>query len=533
MGVHMDYLANRDNAPKKANKINKARGLILVAVFLLLVGILLNIVALIQNLLHFSQEKTANRVLVLLVIEILLIIVIFLIFMYYNRTINQIKSKVQNDNEQLLDVFELLKEAVVMVREVDHSILKLNQAAKQYINFREQDVQYIDEQIQWISYDFKTLCKKILLDDCVEELEVELLDRRNNKRICLVSMARLEYRKESIIMLTLFDITEQELAKEQMHEIAIRDKLTGLYNRHYLEEIIHKEIEKSELYDTPLSMILFDIDYFKKINDTYGHQVGDSVLILMAKVAQEEIRTTDYLFRVGGEEFLIVLPHMKGEGASFAAERLRTRVEQIIHPQAGKFTASFGVAQRVAGETFRNLYKRVDDAMYVAKSSGRNVVAQASDVSEDANKEIAYSTKLVWKDLWDCGEFHIDEQHRELFRLSNELLHTFVDEQVNEQTMTILDAFIYHVQKHFRYEEAVLNKIEYEQALMHKNIHQTILKKGIMLKEQYLNKEIELVKLYSYILDEVIVGHLLNEDIKFYDAVKKYRYEQEEIEIIN
>ena len=66
----------------------------------------------------------------------------------------------------------------------------------------------------------------------------------------------------------------------------------------------------------------------------------------MAKVAQEEIRTTDYLFRVGGEEFLIVLPHMKGEGASFAAERLRTRVEQIIHPQAGKFTASFGVAIR-------------------------------------------------------------------------------------------------------------------------------------------------------------------------------------------
>ncbi len=68
---------------------------------------------------------------------------------------------------------------------------------------------------------------------------------------------------------------------------------------------------------------------------------------------------------------------------------------------------------------------------------------------------------------------------------------------------------------------------------MHKNIHQTILKKGIMLKEQYLNKEIELVKLYSYILDEVIVGHLLNEDIKFYDAVKKYWYEQEEIEFIN
>ena len=117
---------------------------------------------------------------------------------------------------------------------------------------------------------------------------------------------------------------------------------------------------------------MFDIDHFKEVNDKYGHDVGDEILILYSKLISSLIRKEDKLCRVGGEEFIIILPYLRLENATTLAEKLRKTVEQS--KEIVPITISFGVAQYIQGETKEQLYKRLDDALYTAKEEGRNRV---------------------------------------------------------------------------------------------------------------------------------------------------------------
>lgn len=121
-------------------------------------------------------------------------------------------------------------------------------------------------------------------------------------------------------------------------------------------------------------MIIFDLDYFKRINDTWGHPIGDEVLKQTAEITSSLIRKTDIIFRVGGEEFVILLPKTNISGAQEVAEKLRDTLDRSKHPIVGKFTASFGVGERLGYESFESWYKNVDRALYNAKNEGRNRV---------------------------------------------------------------------------------------------------------------------------------------------------------------
>jgi diguanylate cyclase (GGDEF)-like protein len=127
-------------------------------------------------------------------------------------------------------------------------------------------------------------------------------------------------------------------------------------------------------YSHSLSMIMFDIDHFKKVNDTYGHTVGDYVLQTLTEIVKESLRETDYLVRWGGEEFIIIAPETDIEKAEVLAERIRKGTEKYIFDQAGAITISLGVAQLKKDDTEDTFIKRVDDAMYLAKQNGRNRV---------------------------------------------------------------------------------------------------------------------------------------------------------------
>jgi polar amino acid transport system substrate-binding protein len=171
----------------------------------------------------------------------------------------------------------------------------------------------------------------------------------------------------------------QELMKksEKLELLSITDQLTGLFNRRHINNTLATEIERIDRYNRPLSIIILDIDHFKKVNDTYGHQIGDTVLCRFAETISENIRKSDIAGRWGGEEFLIICPENDLEGVSIMAEHLRKVIEKTDFPVKWKQTASFGVACYQPPETKDSFINRADRALYMAKENGRNRVEHA------------------------------------------------------------------------------------------------------------------------------------------------------------
>lgn len=164
------------------------------------------------------------------------------------------------------------------------------------------------------------------------------------------------------------------LKTAELERVSITDALTGLFNRRKLDQTLQDEVERAARYNEPVTVIILDIDHFKLINDTYGHQVGDHVLQAIADILRGKVRSVDIVGRWGGEEFLIVCPETSLEGAAFLAEMLRGLIEAFAFSMGIRNTASFGVAEFRQGETVNDFVVRADVALYRAKVGGRNKV---------------------------------------------------------------------------------------------------------------------------------------------------------------
>ena len=164
------------------------------------------------------------------------------------------------------------------------------------------------------------------------------------------------------------------LANADLARLASTDPLTGTWNRRQFELIVTKLIAQALRYGEPLCLLMFDIDHFKAINDSHGHDVGDLVLVELVDLVKADLRAGDELARWGGEEFLIILPHSTAEDGQKVAEKLRILTEQHDFKHVGKLTVSFGVASWQSNESIKEWYARVDHAMYAAKAAGRNMV---------------------------------------------------------------------------------------------------------------------------------------------------------------
>jgi len=171
------------------------------------------------------------------------------------------------------------------------------------------------------------------------------------------------------------ELLQAQAAK--LEELATTDALTGAYNRRKFNELILAELERVRRYEHPLSLFILDIDHFKRINDTHGHEAGDEVLVVLADLIRAGIRATDSLARWGGEEFVVLSPEVTLEEAMRLAERLRTAAGTYEYSFVGKVTASIGVAQHRTGETPDELFARADEALYRAKEGGRDRVEVA------------------------------------------------------------------------------------------------------------------------------------------------------------
>ncbi len=196
----------------------------------------------------------------------------------------------------------------------------------------------------------------------IEKAKVEIGDRTFE-----LSASYMKMQREGIIQAILIDITSEV-------KMSTRDFLTGAYNRRKFEELLTLEMERAERYQHPLSIAMLDIDDFKTVNDTYGHQAGDGVLQELARLVARHIRGVDYLARYGGEEFVVLAPETDLAGMHRIAEKLRQAVEAHAFQRQNRITISLGVAQFGPEDTPAAFIKKADAALYRAKAKGKNKV---------------------------------------------------------------------------------------------------------------------------------------------------------------
>ncbi|MDC7222903.1 MAG: diguanylate cyclase [Spirochaetales bacterium] len=183
---------------------------------------------------------------------------------------------------------------------------------------------------------------------------------------------------------SLKDMVRKKL-QEQNRELMVlsrTDGLTGLNNRAYLSQLIDREFHRFQRYGNPFSLIMLDVDHFKEVNDKFGHQRGDEVLMRIGQLFSENTRKSDAAGRWGGEEFLVLCPDTDREAAGVLAEKLRGSLESLEFGEGLSVTASFGVAQIVAGSSVHSLLSEVDRKLYISKKLGRNRVTL-----EEENRE--------------------------------------------------------------------------------------------------------------------------------------------------
>lgn len=219
--------------------------------------------------------------------------------------------------------------------------------------------------MMWLDY---------LLNNPKKDVKVKMFDKNDKKTktfIAKISGIGTNL-SESEFIISFTDITETENLKQQYKLQATTDTLTKIHNRQKFNDIFEKEFYGARRYDKPLSLIMADIDHFKLINDTYGHQTGDKILVEFATILKKHIRLSDSLARWGGEEFMIVAAETSLDEAVAFATNLRDEILAHEFSDQIRLTASFGVAQLKNDDTHTFFLKRVDEALYRAKEAGRN-----------------------------------------------------------------------------------------------------------------------------------------------------------------
>ncbi|MDE5177846.1 GGDEF domain-containing protein [Vibrio fluvialis] len=230
-------------------------------------------------------------------------------------------------------------------------------------------VQIILQRIKRIQGDIKTLNASLDQGDSLSQETVNKITTKDE-------LAELEHDIKAVMSRLAKEITCREQVEKQLLTLATQDKLTGAYNRHKWEEQINMQLNLAQRGGYPFGLILLDVDYFKRVNDQFGHQVGDQLLKRMVSELQQRIRSTDMLFRLGGEEFAILLPMQDIESACKLAESLRSQMELLQVDNLPAFTISIGVTSYHDMDSEASIFRRADMALYRAKAQGRNQVVQ-------------------------------------------------------------------------------------------------------------------------------------------------------------
>lgn len=326
---------------------------------------------------------------------------------------------------------------------------------------------------------------------------------------------------------TLRDITERKQLEEEVQQLAYYDPLTRLPNRRLFNDRLSQTLARAKRAQSRMALMFIDLDKFKPINDQHGHEAGDWILEAVARRIEHCLRASDTVARVGGDEFLVLLPDIQtGEDSLAVAEKIRIELERpFITPSQLSLHASSSIGIAIYPDhanTEEDLLRLGDRAMYQAKSAGGNSVelcalsAEPQDI-DDISSAGQSIVRLTWKAAFACGHEAIDSEHRELFRLSNVLLGkvaTRTEEPV--QFEEAFDALLAHVVKHFTHEEEILQEYAYEHLQEHAGIHQTLVAQALKLRHPVnQGTDVSVGELVDFLVTEVVARHMLHEDRKF------------------
>ncbi len=307
-------------------------------------------------------------------------------------------------------------------------------------------------------------------------------------------------------------------ALEQVEQAAATDRLTGAWNRRRFDEAVLPEIALAHRRRDPLALLMFDLDHFKRVNDTYGHGAGDTVLAMTAQSVREHLRASDSLVRWGGEEFLVMAPATRLEGALGLAEKLRSSVAAINFPGVGSVTMSLGVSEYALGERLEEWIDRTDQALYRAKAEGRNRVIAAPPPDGPVAESQARRSLLevTWEDAYASGHALIDAQHMRLFSLANSLMSTLTEDRPLPEISLRLETLLAHTAQHFHDEEALLRAAHYPDLPEHADTHASLLTQAWQLQAEVAAGHLDFGRLVSFLALDLVKGHILTEDRAYF-----------------
>jgi diguanylate cyclase (GGDEF)-like protein/PAS domain S-box-containing protein len=273
---------------------------------------------------------------------------------------------------------------IVIARRDDGAVLYVNpQAARQFGVAAEAAVGRSTLEFYADPADRAALLQAVEAQGALRDYEVRLRTAQGARFWASVSVTRLLFEEQPAHFISLVEVTQRKALEERLETLVMTDELTGLFNRRYFNQRGGEEFTRACRYGTPFAILMVDVDYFKEINDSHGHNAGDQALRHLARSMQSSLRSVDIVCRLGGDEFGVLLPDTTLEGAAVLAARLRASVAEGQFEFQGRpvqFTVSLGAgAFSQHDATFDHVLKRADAALYEAKSQGRNRVQLAED----------------------------------------------------------------------------------------------------------------------------------------------------------
>ena len=330
-----------------------------------------------------SYEKNAFIYLTLkssLIIKILsLLVSLILIYFIYKEM--KSKEKIKQEHNLLNDVLSTTDD-VIFVTDFE-TIGFSNRSFKELLNINDSEEQTINVLDMFCAQEgalHKGLLKEgegfvdLIKKTAESQRVVCVVDKHFSVKTFKIDIVQTSYKSKDDYLVTLSDITKMKEEQSIAEKKAYIDGLTGVYNRNKFDELIVSEVKNSRRNKIPLAITILDIDNFKDFNDTYGHLIGDEVLIMLAQYIESYIRETDVFARWGGEEFVILFRGIDATQAKIVSDKIRENISRLEHKIAGHISASFGVTELKDSDTLETMFKRCDDALYKAKENGRNRV---------------------------------------------------------------------------------------------------------------------------------------------------------------
>ena len=348
-----------------------------------------------------------------------------------------------------------------------------------------------------------------------------------------VQALRLPVDGEDAVLWIASNITARHQLEQQLRTLSETDPLTGLRNRRSFARVVVTERERALRYDHPVSLLMFDIDLFKVINDTYGHGAGDAVLVELARAVLACTRESDTLTRWGGEEFALLMPYATLATASEAAEKIRHAVEAHRFAQGLRVTISIGVGEwQIAEESIDMLLSRVDEVLYQAKHEGRNriVRSSAAPVLAGALPATGQLPRLIWRSRYATGDDEIDRQHKRLFDVARQLAAlppklAAPDDAGRIAALTQVDRFLSEVQDHFAFEEGKLAALDWSGLAKHRAEHQRLLACAFDQRRRLADDATpeRALQLIGCLMVDLVTNHMLRSDRDYVALLRERR----------